>query len=205
MGVISNGTTLLDAGALDSGIATGAMTLIKTLTASGATTLSFLNGADNVVFDDTYDVYVFKFINVKASNRSKSLTFQVDTGTNTNYNIAVTSTGFEAYQNEAGNSTELRYDAQHDNPNSTGFVQISSELQNDSDSSGSGELVFYNPSSDTFVKHWTSTSNNMRFDVHSFQYHKAGYFNTTTALTRVQFKINANTFDGTIKMYGIGG
>ena len=34
MGVISNGTTLLDAGALDSGVATGAMTLIKTLTAS---------------------------------------------------------------------------------------------------------------------------------------------------------------------------
>jgi len=203
MGVISNGTTLLDAGALDSGIATGAMTLIKTLTASSATTLSFLNGADNVVFDDTYDVYVFKFINIKASNRSKSFSFQVDTGTNTNYNIAVTSTGFEAYQNEAGNSTELRYDAQHDNPNSTGFVQISTELQESSDSSGSGELVFYNPSSGTFVKHWTSTSNNMRFDVHSFQYHKAGYFNTTTALTRVQFKINANTFDGTIKMYGI--
>ena len=203
MGVISNGTTLLDAGALDSGIATGAMTLIKTLTASSATTLSFLNGADNVVFDNTYDVYVFKFINIKASNRSKSFSFQVDTGTNTNYNIAVTSTGFEAYQNEAGNSTELRYDAQHDNPNSTGFVQISTELQESSDSSGSGELVFYNPSSGTFVKHWTSTSNNMRFDVHSFQYHKAGYFNTTTALTRVQFKINANTFDGTIKMYGI--
>ena len=203
MGVISNGTTLLDAGALDSGIATGAMTLIKTLTASGATTLSFLNGADNVVFDNTYDVYVFKFINIKASNRSKSFTFQVDTGTNTNYNIAVTSTGFEAYQNESGNSAALRYDAQYDNPNSTGFVQISSELQNDADSSGSGELVFYNPSSDTFVKHWTSTSNNMRFDVHCYQYHKAGYFNTTTALTRVQFKINANTFDGTIKMYGI--
>ena len=203
MGVISNGTTLLDAGALDSGIATGAMTLIKTLTASGATTLSFLNGADNVVFDNTYDVYVFKFINIKASNRSKSLTFQVDTGTNTNYNIAVTSSGFEAYQNESGNSAALRYDNQYDLEQSTGFVQISSELQNDADSSGSGELVFYNPSSDTFVKHWTSTSNNMRFDSHSYQYHKAGYFNTTTALTRVQFKINANTFDGTIKMYGI--
>ena len=34
MGVISNGTTLLDAGALDGGVATGAMTHIKTLTAS---------------------------------------------------------------------------------------------------------------------------------------------------------------------------
>ena len=45
MGVISNGTTLLDAGALDSGVATGAMTLIKTLTASSSATLSFVHGA----------------------------------------------------------------------------------------------------------------------------------------------------------------
>ena len=42
MGVISNGTTLLDAGAIDSGIPTGAMTLIKTLTASSSATLDFL-------------------------------------------------------------------------------------------------------------------------------------------------------------------
>ena len=34
MGLISNGTTLLDAGALDGGIATGAMVLIKKITAS---------------------------------------------------------------------------------------------------------------------------------------------------------------------------
>jgi len=181
----------------------GVWTKIKTLTASADSDLSFVDGTDDVVFDSTYPIYVFKFINIKASNRSQSLTFQVDTGTNTSYNIVVTSSGFEAYQNEAGDSTELRYDTQYDIAQGTGFVQISSELQNDADSSGSGELVFYNPSSDTFVKHWTSTSNNMRFDSHCFQYHKAGYFNTTTALTRVQFKINAYTFDGTIKLYGI--
>jgi hypothetical protein len=44
MGVISNGTTLLDAGALDSGIATGAMTLLSTLTASSSATLDFTSG-----------------------------------------------------------------------------------------------------------------------------------------------------------------
>ena len=44
MGLISNGTTLLDAGAIDSGVATGAMTLIKTLTASSSGTLSFVDG-----------------------------------------------------------------------------------------------------------------------------------------------------------------
>ena len=64
MGVISNGTTLLDAGAIDSGIATGDMTLIKTLTASSSSTLSFVHGASSVVFDGTYKEYVFKFIDI---------------------------------------------------------------------------------------------------------------------------------------------
>ena len=48
MGVISNGTTILDAGAIDSGVATGAMTLISTLTADdSATTLTFSSGINS--------------------------------------------------------------------------------------------------------------------------------------------------------------
>ena len=70
MGVISNGTTLLDAGALDSGVATGAMTLIKTLTlGSAAASISFVDGASNVVFDGTYKEYVFKFIDSFCLNK----------------------------------------------------------------------------------------------------------------------------------------
>ena len=35
-------------------------------------------------------------------------------------------------------------------------------------------------------------------------YIAAGYFNTTTALTRVQFKMESGNIDaGTIKMYGV--
>ena len=45
MGLISDGTTIFDAGALDSGIAKGAMTFIKKLTASSSGTLTFHNGA----------------------------------------------------------------------------------------------------------------------------------------------------------------
>ena len=59
MGVISNGTTLLDAGALDSGIATGAMTLLSTVTASSSATISFTSGISS-----TYKEYVFKFIDI---------------------------------------------------------------------------------------------------------------------------------------------
>ena len=59
MGVISNGTTMLDAGAIDSGVSTGAMILIKELTASSSGTLSFVDGASSVVFDGTYKQYIF--------------------------------------------------------------------------------------------------------------------------------------------------
>jgi len=76
MGVISNGTTLLDAGALDSGVATGAMTLIKTLTASSSGTLSFVDGASGVVLDNTYKEYIFKFIDIHPSADDSNIQFQ---------------------------------------------------------------------------------------------------------------------------------
>ena len=64
MGLISNGTTIFDAGALDSGLAKGAMTFIKKLTASSSGTLSFVNGASGVVLDGTYKEYLFTFNNI---------------------------------------------------------------------------------------------------------------------------------------------
>ena len=59
MGVISNGTTLLDAGALDSGVPTGVMTLLATATASSSATIDFTSGIDS-----TYKEYMFKFIDI---------------------------------------------------------------------------------------------------------------------------------------------
>ena len=62
MGLISNGTTLLDAGALDSGVAKGALTHIKTITASSSSTVSFVHGSSSVVLDNTYPIYLIKVI-----------------------------------------------------------------------------------------------------------------------------------------------
>ena len=56
MGLISNGTTVFDAGAMSAG--GGSMTFIKKLTASHSATLSFVNGASGVVLDSTYKKYV---------------------------------------------------------------------------------------------------------------------------------------------------
>jgi hypothetical protein len=50
-------------------IPSGAMTLIKTLTASSSSTLSFVHGSSDVVLDSTYPIYVFKYIKYTPSNR----------------------------------------------------------------------------------------------------------------------------------------
>ena len=57
MAIISDGTTIADAGAFS--VSLGSMTHIKTLTASGSGTLSFVNGADDVDLDSTYPIYIF--------------------------------------------------------------------------------------------------------------------------------------------------
>ena len=55
MGLISNGTTIFDNGTVNAG---GSMTFIKKLTASSSATLSFVDGSDGVVLDDTYKEYM---------------------------------------------------------------------------------------------------------------------------------------------------
>jgi hypothetical protein len=46
----------------------------------------------------------------------------------------------------------------------------------------------------------------MWYEPYSIQTFVAGYINTTTALTRIQFKMDSGNIDsGIIKLYGIGG
>ena len=199
MGVISNGTTLLDAGAIDSGIPTGAMTLLSTLTASSSATLDFTSGLTS-----TYDQYIFKFINIHPATNSVKFTFQTDTGTNTNYNQAITSTMFEAYHAEGDGAQGLGYEAGHDQAQGTGFETLVINVGSDNDQSISGVLRLFNPSSSVFVKHFMSTINCSSQNDNSQNDFKAGYFNTTTALTRVRFKMSSGNIDsGIIKLYGI--
>ena len=201
MGLISNGTTLLDAGALDSGVPTGVMTLLATATASSSATIDFTSGIDS-----TYKEYMFKFIDIHPATDDTRLTFQSDTGTNTNYNQAITSTCFQAKHSEADDSTGLAYQAGNDQQQGTGFQRITDSIGNANDASAVGSLHIFNPSSSTFVKNFICRTQHMvgASGVGSKDLYYAGYFNTTTALTRFQFKMASGNIDaGVIKMYGI--
>ena len=96
MAIISNAVTIADAGAFSVNL--GSQVLIKTLTASSDSTLSFVNGSSNVVLDSTYPIYLFKFINIHAQTNAKSLmvNFSDDTSSHS-YNLTKTTTLFYAY------------------------------------------------------------------------------------------------------------
>jgi hypothetical protein len=180
-----------------SGLSGGALNLISTQTASSSSTISFTSGIDS-----TYDAYCFKFINIHPSADAE-FTFQADTGTNTNYNQTITSTAFQAYHYESDGAAELGYNANKDQAQGTAFQRIGT-LNSNSDDSCSGKLVIYNPSSDTFVKHFLTVMNSSAVTPATYNDFTAGYFNTTTALTRFRFKFSTGNIDsGVIKLYGI--
>jgi len=180
------------------------LTHIKTLTASSSSTLSFVNGSDDVVLDSTYPIYVFKFIGIHPSANNRAIKFNMSTDTGSNYNVAKTSTAFYAYHNEAGNDQAVGYVTGEDHAQDTGFAFLSNGTGGDNDQAISGEMFLFNPSSTTFVKHYTSKAINYGPSDYAYEWRMAGYGNTTSAVDAIQFKMSADNIDaGTIKLYGL--
>ena len=189
--------------ALPSG-AGGAIVPIKTLTASSSATLSFVDGTSDVVLDNTYRTYIFKFINIHPSANGEQLSFQGNAAGGSGYNETITSTFYRAVHLENGTDQTLGYVTGSDLGQATGFQPLTQEIKNDADSSASGELWLFNPSSTTFVKHFMSSNNIMHTDPQSSYHAVAGYFNTTSAIDEIQFKMSSGNIDaGTFKLYGI--
>jgi hypothetical protein len=185
-------------------VPSGALTHIKTLTASSSATLSFVDGSSNVVLDNTYPLYKFVFINIHPANANTELTFNMSADTGSNYNVTKTTTFIQADHSEAGGSAGLQYSTDDDIAQGTGFQNLTDVVDNDNDNSGNGFLFLFNPSSTTFVKHFISRGNGMYNGNYQSDCLAAGYGNTTSAVDAVQFKMASGNIDaGTIKLYGI--
>ena len=182
----------------------GAMTHIKTLTASSSGTLSFVHGTDGVVLDNTYPIYKFSFINMHPGTHDVLFMMNLSTDGGSNYNVAKTTTLFFATHGEDGSGGALTYYSAKDLVQGTGYQTISLHPGAENDESCSGELWLYNPSSTTFVKHFMSTFNTYYHANYTYNTFCAGYGNTTSAVNAISFKMESGNIDsGTIKLYGI--
>ena len=180
------------------------LTHIKTLTASSDSTLSFIDGSDDVVLDSTYPIYQFKFINVHPSANGAEFLFQGNAVGGSGFNETITSSAVEIYHNESDSAAGYEYSTYFDKAQGTSFQSIAGNPGNGNDESISGTLTLFNLSSTTFVKHFISSVNDYNNNDYSLYFPIAGYFNTTSAIDEIQFKVNTGNIEtGTIKLYGI--
>ena len=179
---------------------TGSMVFISKQTASSSATVSFTSGIDS-----TYKEYVFTFKDIHAENDTSHFSFQANAAGGSGYNETITSTMFRAQHGEDGNNGQLNYDDNnYDLAQATGFQKLNQNLGNGADECLTGYLHLFNPSSTTFVKHFISRTSAYQPSDRALDTYVAGYFNTTSAIDEIQFKMASGDIDaGDICLYGI--
>ena len=177
----------------------GVWVKISAVSASSSATVSFTSGLDS-----TYDKYCFIFNNIHAATDNQLFHFNGSSDTGSNYNVTKTTTFWRAYHAE-DDSSGIGYDTGGDLAQGTGFQVLNGDgLGIDNDQSTSGYLYLYNPADTTFVKHFISTAQGIYNSAYSWNMFIAGYFNTTSAIDEIQFKMSADEIDsGKIKLYGL--
>jgi hypothetical protein len=193
----ANNNSLSAITTLPASITGGALTLLQTQTASASASLEFS-------MDSTYDSYVFKFINIHPSANARfQFNGSIDNGSN--YNVTKTTTAFWSAHNEANSDSNIFYRTSEDLAQSTSDQLLTIEVGNftGNDEHYSGTLQIFNPSSTTFVKHFIVTGLHYG-STYALNSYVAGYFNTTSSLTNLIFRMSSgNIDDGIIKMYGV--
>ena len=115
----------------------------------------------------------------------------------------ITSTFTAAYLNESGIGGYYIYETGFDQANGTSYQHIGSYVGYENDESCSGVLTLYDPSSTTYVKHFTVRINVITQNGYTRDVVAGGYINDTTAISEMSFKFSSdNIGSGTIRMYG---
>ena len=187
-----------DADALAASDIGGSLNLISTQTASSSPSLDFTSNIDS-----TYKEYIFKIINCHPSASNPSFQVNFRDGSSA-FDATKTTTKFEAYQTESATATNFGYATGDDLASSTSYQRLFNGVGNDNDGSLSGELYLFNPSSTTFVTHFMARVAGHRHSSAALDNYTAGYFDTTAAITALDFKMSSGNIDsGVIKMYGV--
>lgn len=177
----------------------GNLILLSTQTASSSASISFTSGITS-----THKEYIFIFNNIHPANNNVKLTFQASTDTGSSYGVTITSTRYYAFHRENDATPELAYDGSEDLAQSTNFQNVTGAIGNGNDEVGIGYIHLFNPSSTTFAKHFIVNANSYHGLGASLNAYTAGYYNSTSAIDAIQFKMDSGNIDaGTIQMFGV--
>ena len=186
-------------------VGSGNITLIKTLSISSSATADLVHGSSDVVFNDTYPIYMLKFINMHPVSDGVDFQFQASTNTGSWYGVTCTTTFFSIYHAESGGSANLGYRDGGDIASGSGFIELGDEIGNGNDECCCGTMFVFNPYSNEFVKNFIYRGSNAQGNGdYMVEINVSGYFNTTSAIDAIQFKMASGNIDsGVIKLYGV--
>ena len=186
-------------------VGSGNITLIKTLSISSSATADLVHGNSDVVFNDTYPIYMLKFINMHPVSDGVDIQFQPIKKTKSSYGVTCTTTFFSIYHAESGGSANLGYRDGGDIASGSGFIELGDEIGNGNDECCCGTMFVFNPYSNEFVKNFIYRGSNAQGNGdYMVEINVSGYFNTTSAIDALRFKFESGNIDsGTIKLYGI--
>ncbi len=170
--------------------------LLNTSTASGASSVSFTSLTG-------YKLFKFVFIDIHAETLTADFEFQCSTNGGSSYGVTLTSTIFMAYHQENDGGAALSYQTGFDEAQTTNYQMLMYYLDNAADTASAGELHLFDPASTTYVKNFYSTTSVHVAGPREDNNYIAGYFNTTTALNAIDFKMSSGNFSGVIKQYGL--
>ena len=194
-----NNRSVKDITAFGSISSLGSLTHIATQTASSSASISFTSEIDS-----TYKEYIFYFVNMHPATDNVYFEFQGNASGESGFNETITSASFYAQHREDGSATALEYRTGEDQAQGTAFQRLCEGLGYDNDQSLSGYLHLFNPSSTTFVKHFITQTNQVRYNDRLYNFYIAGYFNTNAAIGEIQFKMSSGNIDsGQILLFGL--
>ena len=187
-------------------VGTSVQKLIKTVTVSSSTsTVSFIHGSNDVVFNDTYQAYLFKIIQLHVDNDNGAhLGFQGTTDGSSFTGITNNSNYVQCIKEEGDGYEALIYDQFQDVADATSIIFLWHDTGNDNDQNSPTELWIGNPSQTSFFKpFWSHSSCTQRADSVNTP-RMSGVLQTTSAVTGIRFSLSTGNIDSAIiKLYGI--
>ena len=198
--VTLNNRALKDATEVGTTTSLGNLVFISRSTASSSSSVSITSGINS-----TNKEYIFIFNNIHPATDNVSFQFNgTDDTSSHSFDIAKTTTAFNAYHNEADSEQSLEYRSADDVAQGTGYHTLTHQVSSDNDEALGGFLHLFEPSNTTVVKHFVARISNNNEDSHAQDNISAGYFNTTAAITGLDFKMSSGDIDsGTIDLYGV--
>jgi len=203
--VASTGIDLSDTFAF-TGTVTGTpsnLVLIKTITISDDTSISFVNGANNVVLDNTYKVYKIIGTGIRVSEQDAvDMRFGVSVDSGSNYNVTKRGQGIK---NNRGASDNNYSNTIYGHTGVTANYSFLNSLDgNEALNQANFEMTIFDPSSTVTYKFMRVQGSFRRTGGYTEMSDVVIQSETTSAINAIRIDLASSNMDlGTMSLYGV--